>query len=172
MLPRTEKYQPPSVTEYIDGIPYTSAKFPASRALRLLARTVQILGEHGLQALVAAKAAAVAENAPRLVLQTQPRLYGAMVQVAYGVAQDPELPRELCANLKVGESNRSKPGAVADVFDTHFSGELYHLFQVLSFVLAHNFMGFTLGEPSIPGSPGPAETNTGEKSSSESPSAE
>lgn len=161
-----EAYQPAVVSEEIDGFRYTSTKFPAMNALRLMARTVSLLGEAGLQAIVLSRGKALAKIFPRLVLAAQPALYQAAVAMAYGLKDDLALPRDLCANLKVSRVRGlgEKGGNVAEHFDTHFSGELPHMVRVLLFVLIHNYAGFTLGSLSMGGSP------TSEPTSEETPS--
>ena len=166
-----EQYQDLTVIEPIDGIIYTSTKLPTGKMLRLLSRTVKMLGEHGLQALIGLKAKALADKVPNLVLQTQPRLYSAIVQMAYGVGEDPDLPRDLCAQLKASflRPVNDKGGSVQPAFDAHFAGEFPHLFAVLTFVLSHNLMGFTLGSLSMSGILGSEKTSTTDPSSSPNP---
>lgn len=155
-----EAYKEPTVTEEIDGVAYTSTKFTCSRALKLLSRTVTILGAPGLQALIGLKAKSLAESMPRLVIEAdKPRLVAAAVQLAYGVSEDADLPRALCSLTKCAELRPTRqPGSLDKAFDSHFAGELPHLFKVLGFILAHNFVGFTLGADSLIGSPGTDET--------------
>lgn len=133
------QYQDPVVTEEIDGLNYTSSKFPATKALDLMLRTTKVLGDHGLRLLVTS---GFAELQGLLGAAMTP----AIVQVAYGLAEDLALCKELCGQLKC---NSLRPGggsgSVASNFDLHFQGELVHLFRVLAFVLKHNFLGFTLG---------------------------
>jgi len=154
-------------------VAYTSSKFNASKGVRLMARTTKVLGEHGLRALVGLKAKSLAENAPNFVLQAKPQIFPAAVQLAYGLAEDIPLLKDLCENLKCAELRPTgSAGAVKKVFDSHFAGEYPHLFKVLGFVLAHNFVGFTLGSDSMSGSHGTEETTEEESSNSQSQSAE
>ena len=164
-----ERYQQTVITEEIDGITYSSSKFPCTKSLQLMSRTVKVLGEAGLQAVVMVRGAALLQALPRLLGNTQPRIYQAAVAIAYGLGEDINLPRDLCANLKASALRPSgKGGSVSEHFDTHFQGELPHLIRVLQFVLAHTFAGFTLGSPSMSGSPTSDETST--DASSDSPS--
>lgn len=160
-----ERYRDRVVQEEVDGITYTSTKFDASTALRLMSRLVLVLGESGLMAVVSAglSRAALASAA----------VYPAMIQLAAGLEQDPKLPRDLCASLKC-EALRptGAGGSVGPAFDQHFSGELAHLLNVLGFVVKHNFLGFTLGADWLNGNSTSAETETETRSSSETPSEE
>lgn len=168
-----ERYRDPTCTQEIDGIAYTSTKFPATAALGLLSRVVKAIGEHGLRALVAANREALAPVLPRLAAQAKAQVYAAAVQIAYGLGEDLELPRALCAKLKASQLRPTvQGGPVGEAFDAHFAGELPHLVRVLAFVLLHNFAGFTLGSHLTAGSPGTPETDTDEPSSSPAPSRE
>lgn len=168
-------YQGVTAIETIDGITYTSTKFPCVHSLKLLARTISVLGEHGLQAVIAMRASALADRVPNLVKASRnPRIFGALVQVAYGLGEDIALPQDLCTHLKASELRgvSAQGGPVAPAFNKHFQGELPHLFAVLSFVLAHNFAGFSLGPPFLGGSPTDEKTTEATPSSSPTPTPE
>lgn len=168
-------YRGTLVTETIDGLEYTSEKFPATKSLVLLGRLTKALGEHGVKSVVALKAQAMAEIAPWLIESARnPRFFAAVVQLAYGVVEDENLPRDLCALLHCKTVRPTgAPGKIdGAMFDTHFTGELPHLGKVLAFVLAHTYTGFTLGLPSPTGSPTSKKTTPDDLSSSPTPSAE
>lgn len=152
-----EKYREAVTQETIGGIVYSSSKFPAMQSVALLARVVQILGEQGLRALLSVF---TDENADLEIddaiteLRTTVAGRQAIVKIAAGLADDPGLPLALCERLKASRlrPGNAKGGPVAPAFDAHFAGELPHLFQVLLFVLLHNYVGFTLGFHSESGS--------------------
>jgi len=154
------------VTESVDGIRYTSTKLPTMAGLNLMGRTGIALGEHGLRTLVLAKVSTLDAIMAEVIAGTAvSRVVAAgLVQLARGLVDDPELARELCQGLK------TETGAVADRFESHFSGEYPHLFKVLAFVLRHNFMGFTRGSLSTGGSHTSDATPTDAPSGSETPS--
>lgn len=140
-------FSEPTVTVNVDGIMYTSTKLPCAKALELLGRCGQVLGERGMRAAIQRHARAAAELVPQLVIDAQKvNVYGAMLQISYGLQQDPGLPRDLLAQVKC---NAIRPtgaeGPIGPAFDHHFAGELPHLFRVLEKVAVHNFLGFTLG---------------------------
>ena len=166
MIPR---YKDSVANEEIDGIVYTSSKFTCTKALSLLGRTVKVVGDPGLRSFVAANAEAFNLVFPTLVEGAAYRVYPAMVQFAYGLEADPELPRDLCENLKASKllPANDEGGPVFGAFETHFSGEYPHLISALSFVLTHNFAGFTLGSHLIRGSRTNARIETGESSDPE-----
>jgi len=148
-------------TKEIDGYTYTSTKLPAMQAHGLLARCITAAGSTGMQGFVARHAAGFAETAPLLVPGAKGvNLYGALLQLSHGVEQDPNLPRDLCAQLHVDKLRPANVGGgkVSPMFDSHFQGELPHLWRVLEFVVVHNFLGFTLGQSFPLGAPAPAET--------------
>ena len=154
-------------TKEIDGYTYTSTKLPAMAAHALLARCITAAGSTGMQAFVARYAAGFAEVAPLLVPGARGvNLYGALLQLSHGVEQDPNLPRDLCASLMVDKLRPANMGGgkVGPMADTHFAGELPHMWAVLEFVAVHNFLGFTLGQSFPIGAPAPAETPKGESS--------
>lgn len=141
-------YTLPVVSQTIDGYTYTSTKLPCMPAYRLLLRCTKALGERGMKAIVQRYAAGFADVAPMLVVTSgEVNVYGALFQASYGLQEDPELPRDLLAQCKADKlrpANMSG-GDITPHFDAHFSGELPHLFRVLEFVAAHNYLGFTLG---------------------------
>lgn len=163
--------QPNTAQAEIDGITYTSTKWPCMRALELFGRATIMAGERGLAAFVASELDSFEQLAPLLVVKAQGvQVFGAMVQASYGLKDDPRLLLELCSGLRADKLHN--PGgmllpSVVDlsdpkVWDQHFTGELPHLVRVLRFVLRHNLLGFTLGLPSQSGSPGtpqPSETD-------------
>lgn len=153
-----EKYRKATVTEEIDGIKYTSSKFATTRALTLQSRVAQVLGERGLQAVIVAFSSQANPNIAEI--------FPALVKIAGGVLQDPDLPRDLTENLKVDKvlPAKAKAGSVHEHFDAHFTGELPHLFKVLGFVLTHNLVGFTLGSHLLDGSRTSEETTEDESS--------
>ena len=133
----------------IDGYRYTSTKMPAMRAYTLLMRCIQVLGPRGMRAVVQRHAPGFAEVAPALVVEAAKAIdiYGALYQVSTGMQQDPELARDLLAQVKVDKLRPANVsgGDIAPNFDTHFTGEMPHLFRVLEFAAVHNYLGFTLG---------------------------
>lgn len=153
-----EAYRDNVVTEEIDGISYTSTKFPMTPSLALLGRVVRILGEAGLQAVAVSNGRNT--NWARVLSGGDPRLFAAVSKLAEGLEVDPSLPKDLCTRLKASHIRPAgeEGGSVAKHFDAHFAGELVHLFKVLAFVLGHNFMGFTLGSLSLNGSHTPEPT--------------
>lgn len=164
------KYPDSVVQEKIHGITYTSTKVPCTEALRMLSRATLMLGEDGLRILLAVFAKGV--PAGRMLSALGPT---AFVRFASNLQTDDTFPRDLMESVK---ASRLLPGTdsgdVAPRFDTHFRGELPHLFAVCSFVLTHNLMGFTLGSLSMIGSlmSEPAETPPAASSDSETPSEE
>lgn len=161
MIP--DSYRGPVATETIDGIAYTSSKFPAMEGLRLMARTVAILGQTGLHAAVLA-----------FSNKAKPSFMFALAeQVAVRLLEDPDLPRALLSQTKASALRPTGAGGpVAPSFDAHFSGEYIHLYSVIAFVLGHNFAGFTLGAPLPTGAPTSPPTPTGEPSTSQTQNAE
>lgn len=143
-------YTEPTVSREIDGYIYTHDKPSATAALKLAGRVAQVAGPSGLKAIVQRYASGFAEAAPSLVVAAGAELnpFGALIQASYGLQQDPDLPRDLVAGMKV---DRVRPagagGTIGDRFDAHFAGELPHLFRVCEFALVHTFLGFTLGRP-------------------------
>ena len=152
-----EKYSPLIVEEDIGTIRYVSKKFPATPSLKLLSRTATILGDQGLRLVIAQHVKGLSLPRARFVQQ----LPYVALQLAEGLGEDPNLPRDLCANLKASRVLPTDEAGVLSgaAFDRHFTGELPHLLEVLTFVLSHNFAGFTLGGPSLSGRPTSDETS-------------
>lgn len=157
-------YAQDTVTQVIDGLSYTSDKLPAMKAYGLLARCLQAGGPSGMKAVVQRFAVGFAESVPTLVepaISMDP--YIALIQLGGGLERDPELPRDLLSMVQVDKlrpASLASGKLVGDAFDTHFGGELPHLWRVCEFVAVHNFLGFTLG-PRFPlGSRAPSETET------------
>jgi hypothetical protein len=143
-----DKYTDDVVYEEVDGVTYCSTKFPAIKGLELLGRVVRAIGAQGLQAIVFKHRAEVSQVFPFVTafLGNSPHTFEAVEQLAVAILGDINLPRQLCAQLKVASTKAGcSPGPVQPIFDQHFSGELPHLYRVLSFVLAHNFLGFSDG---------------------------
>lgn len=161
----SDRYRETVVTEDVDGICYTSSKFPTTAALRFMARAVAVLGEYGLQALVARFAKG--DRGSTLVQGLGPR---ALVQIAAGLEADSSLPRELTEGLKASRLRPVGEGTIGNAFDRHFQGEYFHLAHVIVFVLTHNFLGFTLGSQSLGGSRTSEPTPGDDQSSSPTPS--
>ena len=132
-------YAEMTVSQEIDGITYTSTKFGAMKQASLLGRLASVLGEGGL-AMVASSGLKFSEG-------LGDRIFKIIENVAMGIRDDEKLLHDLCANLKCNKLRPAGEGSLGSlaVFDAHFSGELPHLFHVLSFVVMHNYMGFSLG---------------------------
>jgi hypothetical protein len=149
----TARFREGTVTEHVDGIPYTSTKLPATKGINVLARVIQVTGETGLQLLIKSQVGDLMNAAMALPSATA----SALVRVAAGLSEDPGLMRDIlgpvkCGALRIGGDAKVE-GVLADHFDSHFAGEYLHLAKVLAFVLGHNFLGFTLGFLSTSGSP-------------------
>lgn len=161
-----ERYADEAVHEEIDGFVYTSIKFPCSKALDLLARTVKLLGADGLRSVVRAQAGALGVSFPGLVAGAAgATLYDAAPTLALGMLEDPNLFRDLIARTRVnrGRMGAGGGGELAKLYETHFAGELPHLVRVCIFVLTHNFAGFTIGSLLTSGSRTPDTTATDEQ---------
>lgn len=176
----TPDYTQRTTRTTIDGLVYTSTKFGCIKSLELLGRATLMAGERGLQWFVASEAQGLVEALPLLVKNARgAQVYPAIVQISYGVKEDPNLLIELCARLAVDKMH-DPGGALIDApnvaghkladpntWDQHFTGELPHLVRVLQFVLRHNALGFTLGPHFLGGSPGnQPSTETADASSS------
>lgn len=163
-----QRYHEHVVQEKIHGITYTSTKVSCTAALRMLSRAAKMLGEDGLRILLTVFAKGVPMG--RLMQVLGPR---AFVQFAGNLQEDESFPRDLMENVKASRILPGNDGGeVATYFDTHFKGELPHMFAVCCFVLTHNLKGFTLGSLSIIGSLMSEPTPTEAQSDSETPSEE
>lgn len=161
-------YHDDLVSQEIDGLRYTSSKFPAAKSLEFLGRLGRILGGEGLR-LVVMSSGTLGEVFARA--GSNPRMFAAVAQILENLLVDPNLPRDLlaqtsCASLRpIGEGP-----AGGKNFDTHFKGEIPHLLNVLAFVVTHTFAGFTLGSLSTSGSHTSDGTDTAGPSDSSTPS--
>lgn len=127
-----------TVQHRIDGVMYTSTKFPARVGLELMPRVTALVGS-GLLRLVAAGD-----------MQTLPidRLAAALVAVADRALRDGLVPLvlDLLRHTQCGAFRDGGQGPITpDKFDTHFAGEYMHLLKVCALALAHNFRGPTFG---------------------------
>lgn len=129
----------PSTIQYkIDGICYTSTKFPARTGLELMPRVTTLVGA-GLLRLVAT---GEAESMPI------DRLAHALVAIADRALRDGLVPLvlDLLGSTQCGAFRDGGEGKITpDKFDTHFAGEYVHLLKVCALALAHNFRGPTFG---------------------------
>lgn len=160
------------VSQRIDGLVYTSTKWPATEALTLLARTALVLGETGLQVAVSGKEGELSFT-DRLAAKAATREgVRGLIFMARALAEDENLPHDLLRGLKVSRVDGGAAGVLGKAFDAHFGGEFLHMGRVVEFVLRHNFLGFTLGAPSSSGPPTSSETTEEPPSSTETPSVE
>ncbi len=129
----------PSTIQYrIDGVTYTSTKFPARVGLELMPRVTALVSS-GLLRLVA-----VGD------LDTLPidRLVASLVAIADRALRDGLVPLvlDLLARVQCGAFRGGGQGPITpDKFDEHFAGEYVHLLKVCALALAHNFRGPTFG---------------------------
>lgn len=127
-----------TIQHKIDGVCYTSSKFPARTGLELLPRVTTLVGA-GLLRLVATGEA-----------ETMPidRLAFALVAIADRAMRDGLVPLvlDLLGSTQCGAFRDGGQGKITpDKFDTHFAGEYVHLLKVCALALAHNFRGPTFG---------------------------
>ncbi len=158
-----EGYEELTVTEEIDGIAYTSTKFPTMQSLKLMFRTVKVLGENGLKIVVRQSLKRFDVDLAALIKDGDS--FPAAIHLAHLLDQDPNLPKDLCEQLKCANLRPTGAGSVGKNFDSHFKGELWHLAKVVGFVLSHNFRGFSLGFHFPAGSPTADETDAETSSS-------
>ena len=135
---RSIDLKPSTIQHKIDGVMYTSIKFPARTGLELMPRVTTLIGS-GLLRLVAT---GEAESLPidRLAL--------ALVAIADRALRDGLTPLvlDLLAHVQCGAFKDGGDGKITgDKFDTHFAGEYLHLLKVCALALAHNFRGPTFG---------------------------
>lgn len=129
----------------IDGLVYTSTKWPARVGLEIAPRVAALVGA-GVMRLVMSGARGDDIDLDQVM--------GAIVQLSDRAIRDGLVPLVLstlantqCNRLR-GEmtgDGQPKAGPVADSFDSHFAGEYGHLLAVCLFVLVHNLRGPTLG---------------------------
>lgn len=153
-------YREQIVSETIDGIVYTSSKFPTLRGFGILGRLAVALGEQGLR-MVATNVASLRKTFG-VSVASKPQLFGAIVVIMQGMNEDPKLIPDLLSQTKC---NAIRPGGrggelTESAINTHFCGELPHLLDVLQFVIKHNLAGFTLGSLSTSGSHTNPETSS------------
>jgi hypothetical protein len=135
---RAVDLKPSTIMHKIDGVMYTSTKFPARTGLELMPRVTTLIGA-GLLRLVATGEA-----------ETMPidRLAFALVAIADRAMRDGLVPLvlDLLGSMQCGAFRDGGEGKITpDKFDTHFAGEYVHLLKVCALALAHNFRGPTFG---------------------------
>lgn len=158
----SEAYHDLTVSEEIDGITYTSTKLPTTKGLKIMARTVAMVGESGLRAIVVGS-----KVVQSMIRGAGPNVLSAAVEVAENLGRDPGFPLDLLTGVKCSALRPAGEGPInAQNFEAHFRGEYMHLLGVCEFVLKHNFTGFTLGSHSTDGSP----SSQSEKTSTDDPS--
>lgn len=152
---------PNQVQVDVDGLMYTSAKWPTGLGLAIWSRLVNMFGSSATQALAGGD-----------VMQ-------ALARSADWHGVEP-LFRDCLVNMKCaplrGQTLDDASGPVAPrndpkttgVFDKHFAGEYVHLLKVFQLGTSHNLMGPTLGSLSMSGSP--TKTTTQTDPAKESPS--
>jgi hypothetical protein len=128
--------KPRTVQHKIDGLVYTSRKFPASVGLELLPRVSALIGASLMRTAV------TGEDSDEVGIE-------ALLQVADRAMRDGLIAtcRDLLSRMQVNElaGAKGEGGEVLADFDEHFAGEYMHLAKVCIFALAHNFRGPTLG---------------------------
>ena len=130
--------KPSTIMHKLDGITYTSTKFPARTGLELMPRVTTLVGA-GLLRLVAT---GEVESMPI------DRLAFALVAIADRAMRDGLVPLvlDLLGSMQCGAFRDGGDGKITpDKFDTHFAGEYVHLLKVCALALAHNFRGPTFG---------------------------
>lgn len=135
---RSIDLKPSTIQHKIDGIMYTSTKFPARTGLELMPRVTTLVGA-GLLRLVAT---GEGESMPI------DRLAFALVAIADRALRDGLVPLvlDLLAHVQCGAFRDGGDGKITpDKFDSHFAGEYVHLLKVCALALAHNFRGPTFG---------------------------
>ena len=115
----------------IDGIAYSCAPLPATKALRLMTRLTKLVGETAL--IIAAKGRAALDDVPADVLQFTVRA------IADRLEED-----EVVTTIKLLLSTMRTAGVedLSKTFDTHFQGRLMHLFGVVQYALEVNYRDF------------------------------
>jgi hypothetical protein len=119
----------------IDGLVYTSAKFPASVGLNVLPRMGALLGPALAKVLSTGEGGEDVTGEALLAFADK-----AMTDGLSPLVRD-LLSRMLCNQLATSQDG----GPVLSDFDEHFSGEYLHLLKVLFFATMHNFMAPTRG---------------------------
>lgn len=135
---RSIDLKPSTIQHKIDGVTYTSTKFPARTGLELLPRVTTLVGSGLLKLIATGDGDGVPID----------RLAVAMVAIADRAMRDGLVPLvlDLLACTQCGAFRGGGDGKITpDKFDEHFAGEYMHLLKVCALALAHNFRGPTFG---------------------------
>src|SRR5690349_12446041 len=111
--------KPSTIQHKIDGVMYTSTKFPARVGLELMPRVTTLVGAGLLKLIATGDGEDVAID----------RLAVAMVSIADRAMRDGLVPLvlDLLAHMQCGAFRDGGDGKITpDKFDTHFAGEYMH----------------------------------------------
>lgn len=124
----------------VDGLLYTSTKWPAAQGLRIWPRLILLLGEDLLKSIATGEIGEI-------------DFIVAAVRIAERAQGFDLLVKDLLCRMQCGQRRgKTDGGLVVEAFDTHFAGEYAHLLRVCALAIAHNLRGPTFGSQSSIGS--------------------